>query len=706
MLLRIKSVTLAVIVGVLISCLITAGCEAQNNDVKSASSETKYYSSQFYTFNNPGYRFRTVLKLQDGHAAVFSKWQLDGNEDYIVYLHSDGDSGWNRKIILKGNEAELCDFAVADNGRIIATTGCGFEVYDLGSGDIIYRNKELGSLTKYQSPHVDRRGSDYVITTNECVYLISSDYSVCSMVEYTVDGGLADDNTYFYYEGKDYLALDNGPVSYYSLDFESKEVKYLNNNEDMGLDYRSALYNGYYNLDDNTGDIIRFDPGSQENVICSNTGNMLIHPATHGTGCYDVWFFFDDDHYAISYMYDDGYEEVVLISPDESLNLADRKRLTVKGYDATSDYALMSAAYIYNMTQDSYYLLVENYDIYKYGYQTAQEAQTSKLKLMQEFSSGNAPDIFYGNNFDYYQMGKGGLVLDLSPYLEGSSVLNEQTINPDIYRLFYEDGQCFSVFPGYSMFGLWSSEEFTSGNNNMSIEDMINSDYSARIFGEQYAADIADFAIRYSIRKLVKNDSFISKEELSQIVGFAVNNGNGPDSENSNPSTISAVAGHAASVYLGYVGSAKVFCYDQHALGNSPLRFVGFPSIGGASHVIYPYGLVAVSSGTKYPEACIEFFEILFSQEVQRNIASHDFIPANNDVFDEMLQSTEDLRDGDIDAYRDAVCTVDTVMINDWGLYNIIADEINSYYLQGRSIDSIADSLRSRIVLYYEENYS
>ena len=55
--------------------------------------------------------------------------------------------------------------------------------------------------------------------------------------------------------------------------------------------------------------------------------------------------------------------------------------------------------------------------------------------------------------------------------------------------------------------------------------------------------------------------------------------------------------------------------------------------------------------------------------------------------------------------YREMVYSIDIVISYDWELYNIICEEINSYYIQGKSTDEIAESLQSRIDLYVSENY-
>jgi len=41
----------------------------------------------------------------------------------------------------------------------------------------------------------------------------------------------------------------------------------------------------------------------------------------------------------------------------------------------------------------------------------------------------------------------------------------------------------------------------------------------------------------------------------------------------------------------------------------------------------------------------------------------------------------------------------------DWGLYNIICDEVNAYYYQNKSPEEIAKTFQSRLDLYVSENY-
>ena len=58
-----------------------------------------------------------------------------------------------------------------------------------------------------------------------------------------------------------------------------------------------------------------------------------------------------------------------------------------------------------------------------------------------------------------------------------------------------------------------------------------------------------------------------------------------------------------------------------------------------------------------------------------------------------------------IDAYLEIISSADTIETQDYGIYDIICDEINSYYTQSRSPEQIVTTLDQRLTLYCQENY-
>ena len=48
--------------------------------------------------------------------------------------------------------------------------------------------------------------------------------------------------------------------------------------------------------------------------------------------------------------------------------------------------------------------------------------------------------------------------------------------------------------------------------------------------------------------------------------------------------------------------------------------------------------------------------------------------------------------------------SIDSVQVVYFWIYNIMTDELNSYYLQGKPVSEIASSMYSRLMLYLKEN--
>ena len=694
-------------------------------DTISVDPQDRYYVSEVYNVGVDGYSLDAIADADDGKIAVF--YTFDGEQVFSYKLRSFDNSSkeWGDCIDIDDSGFVMGGFCPIGNDRIVTSTYYGFDVFDVNTGTLLEQNDELFTILEGILPTIYRRDNGFVMVKTDCMYLIGEDYKEVSRIQLP-EAELIPTNAYFYRDGKDYLVLGiENYFQYYEVDFSAKTLIPLCSNEDLGLSYDAVCGTGGYAFDDYEGIIYEVDPLNKTKRELAYTGNMLIKP-TLSSSWDPEWHIFDESDYTIVYYNSSRQVEILFMVPDTEYHLAQRTRLSVRGYAAGDSKPLAYAAYLYNISQDKYLMSIENYDEDEYGYQNAVEAQESRLKLLKDFTSGKAPDIFYGNGFDYDQMGRSGLVMDLSDFVKDSRNISEDKISKNIYDLYFEDGHCYKLFPGYSMYGLWSSEEFTGDNDNMTLEELASSNYSPRIFGDEYACNIADYAIRYPIKRLIKNGEFIDESELEKIIRFAIDNGNSPNTSNNYFASSSTVGSKETSVYPTYISFINVYHSEQYGM-DSKLRFVGFPTLDGSVHAGYPFGLVAVSAGTKYPEECMKFIDILFSDEVQKADLVNNIIPVNKTIYDEALDMAQDRSKigddmyyrqffGDPDmgenysseeiaSYRKATESVDTIMIMDWGLYNIITDEVNSYYQQKKDIKDIAHSMRSRIELYIEENY-
>ena len=114
---------------------------------------------------------------------------------------------------------------------------------------------------------------------------------------------------------------------------------------------------------------------------------------------------------------------------------------------------------------------------------------------------------------------------------------------------------------------------------------------------------------------------------------------------------------------------------------------------------------------------------MLLSDEAQKQTMISGYIPITQnavDIFCELSMHPESVTDELLKSYVGQRKAVDQETINqflktinkadtlatyDWGIFDIIYDEINSYYSQNRSPEQIADTLEKRLTLYMQENY-
>ena len=703
----------------------------------------RYFLSKEISLDADGYIMGAGNIIDTGNGKIARSYMCEEGEDEPVYHYRlikyvDGTDEWNTYVDLQNSGVFLSDSCPLGDDRIVFSTYYGFDIYDINTGALVEKKDDLFQLKAGDQPaFLYRRGDDLVAVLRDSIYLIGNDFSVKSKIPITDEACFPGCNAFFSRGDHDYLVYEidySTVMQYFEVDFDSKTLTPCCSSGDLGISEEEAevFGAGGYAFDKEAGIIYELDPGNGTKREIAYTGNMLVKPSTM-QGVEPHWYIFGENDYMVQFNYGRGSADCAFMVPDTESVLAKRTRISVRGYSAKDDLILGHAVYKYNTSQDQYLMTIENYDDEHYGFNDPVKAQESKLKLLKEFSSGNAPDIFFGDNFDYDQMGRSGLVMDLSDLLKDSKSINKDTILPNIYNLYVEDGHCYKLFPGFTMNGYWSSSEFTGDNDNMTIDDLTSSTYSKRIFDDEYSTALADRSIRYPIKKLIDNGEFISEDELEKIIGFALDNGIGQHSPvNLTAYDMSYVDSKEVSLCYRPVAFVNTFMSEQSRMKDE-MRFVGFPTINGSAHVAIPDGLVALSADTKYPEECRKFIEILFSDEIQKIGLISNIIPANKAIFDEALEITLDkskigddryykiIFNGDeynrdeggeaihytragIESYRRAVESVDTMDIMDWGLYNIINEEINSRYQQ-KEIKDIAHSMRSRIVLYIEENY-
>ena len=421
-----------------------------------------------------------------------------------------------------------------------------------------------------------------------------------------------------------------------------------------------------------------------------------------------------------------GFTEVALISRDYDLNMDNREEIVISGAGLRNDTMLNAAAYYYNMDQNDYYIRLEDTGD-KYDFTSPEAMRKSTLNMLAQFSNGEAPDIYYGNYYDYLYFGRNGLVSDMRPYLNESMFAS---VTPEILRLMQgPNGEIYQVFTSYSLKGFWGQDSLY--DNDLKLTSMPKLPDGQERFGRSYTSDLLYDFIGAGLERSYR-DGTLTYDNVYAAVNTAVKCGKNRNEDG----TVGMINGTAdvgkkeVSLVDTYVPNASAYYSLSKDFKDTPV-FAGYPSAQGSTHVIEPNGLLALSSSASDPKACCDFIAYFMSDEIQRRASTMGSFPVNDNILQEYMSimvspdsASEDLRfmyamqlcsdDGSsvvampkelADSLMSQIKCADSVSVFDWGIYQMIDEEITSYYLQGRSVKDVAKSLESRLKVYAAENY-
>lgn len=692
--------------------------------VSSCAKKTRYEGRYAYTTSE-----FTIPEIDDCYSEIVDISVKEDNKYVLVnYVAQEVDV-----------ESDLVLYTLNEIGEIVDSFSVAYEGFETNSivgnligdcygfvtprGKLRLVNLEDGSLedsidiSNDNSFAVEETEDGFIVLSSGYLIRYFSDESEPIVVESDALYGCYGDAPLFESNGNYYvISYADGGLFYYQIDFDKHSLIQLENAYSM----TDAIYDVYGEYIHNYNGIYRVDLENKYLNIIALWSDLNIRPENKALSNSE-YKMQDDNHFAKVYTYLDDTKEIIFFTYDSTIDYSNCKLITIGGYGLYNDLALSWAIYNYNMSQSDYRVVCDDYSV-RFPYSTGVEAQAQYAALLQYFEEGNSPDIFYGSMFDYENFGKQGIVIDLKDYYENDFSNSNLVVLNNI-----SNENMYSVFSGYMLTGYWANSDLIP-ETDISYVDLHEYSENTGIlpFMPISSANIADFIIRYKLSSFVSdnNNHVLSIEELTEIIEFSIEYGLSYESA-PNFGTLQDVCNKQILTYSGYVSDIYTFADGARNYDNE-LSFIGYPSIDSSAHVIYPSGLVAVSSSSMYQDECWNFIKCLFDEDVQRVLAVNRIIPVNMNILEEFVSycvNPDSVQISSVDYssytcfydytvdeciaenYMNSIRTADTVLSYDWGIYNIICDEVNSYYLMGKDPEEIAVSLQSRLDVYVNENY-
>ena len=441
----------------------------------------------------------------------------------------------------------------------------------------------------------------------------------------------------------------------------------------------------------------------------------------------------------ISYSYDVyNSQPGIYILTREDKNPNAGKQVITAATTGEFDYAFCDAVYRFNSTEHKYFIeldtgysLKEMINEGKIDVASAYDASYLDLgvkltnQIIIDYMAGEGPDILL-NSANYPELRNGEYLLDLSNEIDTSglfeNVVGLSTVNGKLYhvplsislsgiltRSSYVEG-CGAGFT-YDTYG-----DFVKGPcNGRDPIQQTQSNFFITCLDPMYADFISG------------NKADLNNDRVKELADYTKNNISGSSD------TDRFVDFYQDSIEGGTYDEALTFhllIERYNMAGLDDLTLMGLPSYDGRGPEIRFTSSIAVSAKTKAKDACVEFINLLLSEEIQSLSAGKEFYtPVNVSAFEKTAaervdefnkdelravkmikingidrNATPDLIDPSVvNAYKDMVLSCTTVRTMDSAVKVIVYEEMPAYCADQKSFDDVIGIINNRANTYINE---
>lgn len=404
------------------------------------------------------------------------------------------------------------------------------------------------------------------------------------------------------------------------------------------------------------------------------------------------------------------------------------------------DKSLQSLIVQFNKTNGRYKVEVKEYAAeidwsVDYDSEAARDVwQQAMQRLNSDILTENAPDMFWADDVNLKLLAQKGVIEDLNPYLEKSTVVNRSDLFASVLQACTVDGILCTIPTNFIFNTLLGRTSEVGAESGWTLDEMI-------AYAERYPdADIIAYITREQLLDFCLGndmDSYVDWEagtcafdspRFKKLLEFAARYGEEPTVYGSGD----ALASHEALLViepmtepLDYQKAVKHF--------GEPVTAIGFPTQQGNGVTISVMDGICINSASQNKEAAWAFIEYTLSQEGLKNSIGTGF-PIRLDAYDAMLEKAMtpvyvenengDLvemprysigfGEGMIDIYAMTEEEAESLMeildrIDRFGEYDdqllaIVREEAGAFFSGQKSVDEVADIIQKRVQVYVDES--
>ena len=439
-----------------------------------------------------------------------------------------------------------------------------------------------------------------------------------------------------------------------------------------------------------------------------------------------------------------GTKEVAYLTRKESSQVAEKQIITIATMWSSQD--LQEAVVDFNKASDTYKVRINAYydDSTEWTENKYQDAITA---LNASITSSNCPDIIdltYGNVNSYVSK---GLLLDLSPYLEKSSVKREDLVE-SVLRAYTFGDTLVSVPTAFSINTIMGRTSQLGNRTSWTIRDIMDfaAQYpDAKLFNYSSKDLMLSTCLQYS------SDAFIDystgkcnfdSQEFLDILEFCNTFETETEYDREGDSFPKQISD--GRILLNNFNLYEMTEMQMYSLMfNEPITFIGYPTVDGSSgNRIMGENCYAITTESKNPDGAWEFIESQLQYEPQPEWGRMFRFPIRKDMLEESFEeamkeegqydengeimldengepiiwpkTTWSYDDWSAEIYaatpeqvqmvRDLIDSAVAGTNNDETILKIITEEAAAYFEGQKSAQEVAGIIQSRVQTYVSEN--
>lgn len=452
----------------------------------------------------------------------------------------------------------------------------------------------------------------------------------------------------------------------------------------------------------------------------------------------------DDGRIVVYYDNYSASPEVTILTKTPSSEVVQKQIVTLATlYDG--DSALLQAAVAFNKSSDKYQIKMKSY--IDMNAEWTENTFADGLALMNaDIISKNAPDIIMLSNVDIQGLASKGAFVDLTPYLEKSTIANKNDFVESVLNAYNYDGVQVTVPAAFNINTMMAKSKYVGNEPGWTLKDVMSlaKEYpDAQLMQYTTKESALQMCLQYNSNSFIDYTtgtcSFDSPEFIS-VLEFANSfpKEYNYDDESSFPAKIQSGQVLLADVYLSDVQNYQMYrlMMEEEATG------IGYPTVDGSAGIyLNSYEMYGIAASSDCVDGAWAFIESTLAKSEDENMHRWNF-PSRKDELEEMFadamkpayqydENGEIMYDEDgnpleypkttwgyddweaeiyaatqeeVDEIKEMIALAKPQSNGDQTIFTMIMEEAESYFAGQKSAQDVAKVIQSRVEIYVSEN--